>query len=112
MHELKHMHYHPDHTITLYNTGVTFPVPADATTNTNSDSSVNVTVNGVTVTEETSVTAGSVPQECSVKLPSEISASAVIEVALLVAADASAHRYAMFNYMNSLLCTVSALNTQ
>jgi hypothetical protein len=104
MHELKHIHYHTGHTITLCNTGVTFPVPAEtATISTKSDSNVRVTVNGVTVTEDISVTAGSVPQECSVKLPSDISAGAVVEVALLVAANSSAHRYAMFNYMKLLV---------
>jgi hypothetical protein len=93
-------------------TGVTFPVPTDSTTTaTNTIANNNVvvvTVNGVTVSEEISLTAGSVagsvsgsvPQECSVKLPSEISAGAVVEVALLIAAEPSAHRYYMFNYMN------------
>jgi hypothetical protein len=97
------------HTITLCNTGVTFPVAADTTTSTNTDKSVEVTVNGVTVIEEISVRAGSLPQECSVKLSSEISAGAVVEVALLAAAESSAHRYAMFSYMKLLVYSLHAL---
>jgi hypothetical protein len=98
------------HAITLCNTGVTFPIAAN-TTSTNTDSAVEVTVNGATVTEGISVTAGSVPQECSVKLPSE-TAGAVFEVALLVAADSSAHRYYMFfNYIKLHVFSINVLST-